>query len=130
MRIPRKLQKRSWGPYVSEKDGQFNPSNKWHTGYDSKCHGAPRFEQLKGEAHEVRTLKIKPQSVYTGRSSANMIFVDTEGHEYEMTLSGGFELVKKLIAKTIESEGEFLIADFTQVKKGSNLFIQVYEEEE
>ncbi|QDP60472.1 MAG: hypothetical protein GOVbin1096_100 [Prokaryotic dsDNA virus sp.] len=119
------LVKRSWQPWIVESTG------KWYTGYDQTNY----YERQTGEKvktskypHEVRQLKLTPRYTITGRSSANMIFEDEQGFEYIMTLKGGFDLVKQLISKTIECDGEYLICEFVQVKKGANIFIEALED--
>lgn len=118
MITPKKLQKRSWSPF-------YNKDGKWFTGYYG---GYPRDSGAEDRLHEVRTLKLTPDRTYPGRSASNMIFRDEEGSFYSMTLKGGMDLVKRLISKDIEYDGIYLITEFMQVKKGANLFIEVYEE--
>jgi len=112
------LQKRSWMPLFT-KDG------KGYIRYDSSYYSKQNKDD---QLHEVRTMKLTPDHTYSGRSASNMVFKDEDGTYFTMTLNGGMDLVKKLIAKEIECDGIYLVADFMQVKKGSNLFIAVYEE--
>lgn len=118
-----KMQKRSWRPFI------YADTGKWYTGWDQGNYWERhRTVEESKYPHEVRTLKLTPVDTITGRSSANMIFKDPDGQSYLMTLKGGFELVKQLIAGTIKSEEVYLIADFVQVKKGANIFIEVVED--
>ena len=112
------LSKRSWKPCVHKDTG------KWFTGYSEYCYGD---YTTKDQPHEVRTLTLTPKTISRGRSAANMIFEDKDGYAYLMSLGGGFELVKRLIKEDVDKDGEFLIADFVQTKKGSNIFIEAVD---
>lgn len=116
------IQKRSWKPHMDPDTG------KWYTGYEYGEYNKPKPIQI-NQAHEVRTLTITPVHTTRGRSAANMIFEDKTGYKYIMGLSGGFELIKRLIRDDIKRDGEYLIADFVQTKRGSNIFIEAVEYE-
>jgi hypothetical protein len=118
---PSKLQKRCWSPFVCV------TTNKWYTGYDGYVTyvGSKReFKVADDQLHETRYLELTPVATQRGRSSAIMTFADCEGFHYDMSLTGGFALIKSFINKEIASEGIYLKGTFNQVKKGSSLFIE------
>lgn len=115
------INKRSWAPFIDTAN-----NGKWYTGYDRYL--SDNIIPDINNPHEVRTLTLTPISTTRGRSSANMIFADKDGYKYIMGLDGGFQLIKKLLRGEIKSDGEYLICDFIQVKRGANLLIEAVED--
>jgi len=113
---------RSWKPFVDKGTG------KWLTGYAEGY--AQQLRDPLVEDHEIRILEITPTGTGRGRSAAYITFEDREGHNYNMSLTGGFELIKAYLHGKIRGNGEFMIGRFNQVKKGSSLFIEVVKDNE
>lgn len=117
-REPARLQKRSWSPYFKKN------SDKWHTGTDCGYFGG---DPQDGKLHEVRKLTLTPKEM---SYNSHMVFVDNDGDTFLMTATDGLELIKDFIAGKVafDPTGKYMITDFVQVKRGSKLFIKVYNE--
>lgn len=116
------INKRTWAPFIDTKN-----NGKWYTGYDG-YYGSKGIIADMNSPHEVRTLTLTPVNTTRGRSSANMIFADKDGYQYIMGLDGGFQLIKRLLKGDIKSDGEYLVCEFVQVKRGANLLIEAVED--
>lgn len=115
------LNKRSWKPFLMKDSG------KWYTGHDNVWSMFNVNNPLvieSEDAHEIRTLKLTLTHAIRGRNLANMYFEDEEGFSYSMSLDGGLKLIKKMLKDEISRDGEYLIADFVQVKRGVSLLIE------
>lgn len=128
MDIQQKLNKRKFKGY------EYYANNKWFTGYsgdiicreDAQKWVCGGYEVCKEIPHEVRELSLWLAGNSRGRSSAVMIWKDSAGFSYNMSLSSGCDLIQKIMTGRckLDIETGLVTAKFIQVKQGANYFIE------
>jgi len=81
------------------------------------------------DEHEVRTLKLRHKDCGRGRSSVTFYFEDPFGNEYGMTVSGASKLLIMTQTGSIKIQDGFFEVDCVQVKQGTEISIEVFEED-
>lgn len=128
------LSKRKWDGLETVNEG------KWFTGYDGdvfipiegvETSHCSRFKLCNRVDHSIKTLKVKPVCTSRGRSSAIMVWEDSEGFQYNMSLSGGFTLIQLIVSSGVKIDiaDGYITTTFVQTKQGANYFIEVYADE-